>query len=77
MPPDSDPASKAFGAWARAHGKVKVHDDAAAKVDVTETRGGADGGAGRTDEMPLKPPPDPNETIRQAIAIRKMQKQGF
>jgi hypothetical protein len=67
--------------------KLDVRDDNPARVDMEEVNrpaptpqeaaalGGADGGAGRTEQ--LQRGRDPNELIREAAGLRQMRKQGF
>jgi hypothetical protein len=58
-----------FNAWARAKAGVP------ASVDEAEVTGGsADGGAGHSAEMPLKPPPDPNKVLRAEIGMLRMRR---
>jgi hypothetical protein len=74
-----DPASDEFGKWARAQAGVSdvvqtqpepepTHEEKVADAIV----GGADGGAGR-DEDRGERERDPNDALREAVAIQRMR----
>jgi hypothetical protein len=83
MPPDSDPASKQFGAWARARAGVRADDPSTKSSEgeltheeqvASAVAGGADGGAGRDDDRGERER-DPNQVLREAVGIRRMRRE--